>query len=194
MYLLNKDDQWGKSFSDKPRPRRKVKLYRSEPASSLVQGRRFFTAAPLYVDANVNYSLPDQFEGEFGEKERIIVDYQREVIGGLGAWGSLIEGIDETAWDDFCKYVMTTMFISRAKGLIWQVRYKEIDVEDPIERTIVNTASLPIRLRIFLPDGNKARMAVRAGCPAKLRWIAPQQDMIDAAKAILSCKGKLNEQ
>ncbi len=193
MYLLNKDDSWKKEFDEKPTSRRKVRTIRTTTIEPYLPDYAFFTLAPLYVHAGVRYSMPDQFEIEAKPQNRIAVDYQRMVIGGLGAWGRFVEGIDVEVWEDFCHYLSTCMFVDSGKRqLVWQIRWKDIGVEGTTPQAVVDPKNLPVRMRVFMPDGNRCRMNVKAGYPAKLWWSKPHPTLVEASKKILSCKGRID--
>lgn len=192
-YLLGrKDDNWTREIHDRPRPRRKVRVVRTHTIEPYLEDYAFFALAPLYVHAGVGYSVPDQFELEAGNQDRLIVDYQRIVIGGLARWGQFVEGIRREVWEDFCHYVGTVLFYSHEKGVVWQIRSQDINVEGTAQQMIIDPKRLPVQLRVFLPDGNLGRMCIKAGCPAKLWWDDPHPRMVAAAKTILQCRGKID--
>lgn len=194
MYLLDKDGKWSRKFSEKTRvDRRKVKLIRTTTIEPYLKDYSFFALSPLYFYAGVGYSMPDQFEIEAGPQDRIVVDYQRTVIGGVKRWGPFVEGIATAVWEDFCHYMSTVMFVSFAKGIVWQVRTHDISVEGTSSNLIVDPDNLPVQLRIFLPDGNMGRMFAKGGCPAKLWWDDPHPVMVEAARKILSHKGRIED-
>ena len=169
-------------------------MLRTSKIEPCIEEYAFFVMSPLYVHAGVHYSLPDQFEIEAGPQKRIVVDYQRQVIGNVGKWSSIVEGIDIEAWDDFCHYLTTVMFVSQIKGIIWQLRYHDIDVEGTKVMSIVDPQKLPVRVRAFLPDGNKGRMQLKAGYPAKLWWDRPHQALVAAAEKILKVRGHIEDE
>lgn len=194
MYLLGKDNEWSREFGATPKPRRNVAITRTLSVAEYIKDYTFFTFAPLYVHAGVRYSMPDQFEAESGEQDRILVDYRRTVISGLGKWGALIEGIRNETWPAFCRYLMTVLFTSINKELVWFIRSQQIDVEGTDASVIITPGGLPVQLTVFLPDGNKARMRLKGGYPAKLWWDKPQANIVEAAGAILRCKGKIENE
>ena len=192
-YLLRKrGDEWKREIQDRPRPRRKVRVIRTRTVEPYLNDYAFFAIAPLYVHAGVEYSMPDQFELEAGEQDRLIVDYQRTVIGGLGRWGRFVEGIHQSVWEDFCHYLGTVMFFSHEKQVVWQIRAQDINVEGTTQSAVFDSRRLPVRLRVLLPDGNRRRMFVKGGYPAKLWWDKPHPRMVAAAQAILSCRGRID--
>lgn len=195
MYLLGRDDSWKHEFKQRVRAgRRKVKTIRTTSIEPYLKDYTFFTLAPLYVIGGVGYSMPDQFELEAGEQKRVVVDYQRTVIGSLGKWGRFVEGINSAVWDDFCHYMSTALFVSFTRKLVWQVRSHAIDVEGTASRdSIVSSNKLPVRLTVFLPDGNRGRLNVRGGYPAKLWWDKPHPTIVEMSKTILSCGGNIND-
>jgi hypothetical protein len=194
VYLLGKDDSWKKEFTEKARAdRRKVRMIRTTTIEPYLKDYAFFALSPLYVHAGVRYSMPDQFEIEAGPQQRVVVDYQRTVIAGLARWGSLVEGIDVKVWDDFCHYLSTVLFVSFLKSIVWQVRAQEMSVEGTSSGIVVNPRQLPVRLRVFLPDGNLGRMRLRAGYPAKLWWDEPHPKICGMANKVLKAKGRIED-
>ncbi len=193
MYILGRKDSWKKEFEDRPRPRRKIKRIKTTRIEPYLNDYAFFALSPLYVHAGVAYSMPDQFELEAGPQDRILVDYQRVVIGGLGRWGHFIEGMHKDVWEDFCHYLGTVMFYSERREVIWFIRPQEINMEGTKNNTVVDPSRLPVRLRVFLPDGNKGRMYIKSGYPAKLWWNKPHAKVIEAAEAVVACKGRIED-
>lgn len=193
MYLLGASDSWKREFVERACARRKVKIVRANTIEPYLEDYTFFSLAPLYVHGGIGYSMPDQFEIEAKEQRRLVVDYQRTVIGSLGRWGSIVEGIDREVWDDFCHYLSTCMFVDFGKRqIVWQVRAQEIDVEGTRPTAIVDPSKLPVRLRVFMPDGNHGRMFVKGGLPAKLWWGGAHPKVVSAAKTILKCHGRID--
>jgi len=194
MYLLGKDDSWKMEFHERPKSRRKVKIIRTTTIEPYVKDYCFFTLAPLYVHAGVMYSMPDQFEIEAGEQDRVLVNYQRTIINGLGSWGNLVEGISSNVWDDFCHYLSTVLFVSFDKKLVWMARSHDLDVEGTDNSgRILSPGRLPVRLKVFLPDGNRGRMFIKGGCPAKLWMDKPQREICKMADKILNCHGRIED-
>lgn len=194
MYLYGRDDQWSKEFTERTKAtRRKVKTVRTTSIEPYLDDYSFFTCAPLYVHARVGYSLPDQFEIEAGPVPRLVVDYQRTIIGGIGDWGRYVEGIANEHWDNFCHYLSTVMFLSRPKQLVWVVRAQDLDVEGTAVSDIVTSNALPVRLKVFLPDGNKGRMYMRGGYPAKLWWEKPHKKIVEMSQDVLTCEGRIDD-
>jgi hypothetical protein len=193
MYLLGRGDQWKKEFSHKTRAgRRKVQMVRTMSIEPYLQEYTFFTLAPLYVHAGVGYSMPDQFEIEAGEQKRLLVDYQRTVVAGLGRWGRYVEGLATEVWDDFCHYLSTVLFVSFTKQVVWQVSAQAINVEGTADvGAVVRPRQLPVRLTVFLPDGNRGRMNVKGGYPAKLWWNKPHQRIVEMSDMVLKCQGRI---
>lgn len=194
MYLLGKDDSWKMQFHERPKSRRQVRTIRTTTIEPYVKDYCFFTLAPLYVHAGVRYSMPDQFEIEAGKQDRVIVDYQRVVVSGLGSWGTIIEGISSNVWDDFCHYLSTVLFVSAEKKLVWMIRSHDLDVEGTRDSEhIVSPDHLPVRLKVFLPDGNKGRMFVKGGYPAKLWMDKPHPEIRQMADKVLNCHGRIED-
>ena len=192
MYLLGCKDRWDKEFAETPKERRKVKRIRTTNITPYLKDYTFFALSPLYVYAGVSYSMPDQFEIEAGPQDRILVDYQRDVIGGVGKWGRYIEGISTTVWEDFCHYLGTVMFYAEHKGLVWFIRHQEINLEDTSNKAIIDPSRLPVRLHVFMPDGNKGRMFAKAGAPATLKWLDAHPKVVEATKIVMSKKGRID--
>lgn len=145
------------------------------------------------MHAGIRYSMPDQFEIEVGPQDRVIVDYRRTVIQGLGQWGRFVEGIASNVFEDFCHYMGTALFVSFSKQIVWQVRLQEFGVEGTTESAVVNPKQLPVRLRVFLPDGNKGRMYAKSGYPAKLWWDKPHARIVEMSNQVLQAHGRLDD-
>lgn len=194
MYILRSDDRWKKEFSETPvNKRRKVKRIKTTTIEPYLKDYSFFILSPLYVFAGIRYSMPDQFEIEAGPQDRILVNYQRIIINGLGAWGKFVEGISNEVWEDFCHYMSTVGFLNLKKRLYWQVRWQDIDLEGTNDNFILNPTSLPVKVRVFLPDGNKGRMFLKAGYPAKVWWDKPHHKIVEAANKLFKTEGKLDK-
>jgi len=193
VYLFGLDDKWHREFAEKTRPRRKVQIKRAQSIEPYLEDYAFFTLAPLYVYGGIGHSLPDQFEIEAGERKRIIIDYQRTVIGGLGRWGSIIEGIEQTAWEPFCRFLFSCLFVdSGPRQIVWQIRAQHIEVEGTRPSVLLDEHKLPVHLRVFLPDGNRGRLHVKGGLPAKLWWGPPHPKMVEASSIILQYHGRID--
>lgn len=194
MYLLASNDKWKQEFSKRVRAeRRKVDIIRTTNITPYLRDYAFYMLSPLYVHAGIGYSLPDQFELEAGDQNRIIVDYQRTVIGGLGKWSSYIEGISLNVWEDFCHYLNTCLFVSLLKSVVWQIRSQFVNVEGTDESSVIRPNDLPVRLCVFMPDGNKGRMCVKGGYPAKLWWEKSHPEVFEMSKIVLECKGRIED-
>lgn len=194
VYLLGRNDSWKQEFKHPTRLRRRsVRMVRTTNVEPYLTDFRFFTCAPVYVHAGIGCSIPDQFEIEAGERERIVVDYQRTVIDSLGDWGSYIEGIHRSVWDDFCHYVTTLMFVSVGRRVLWQIRWFDIAIESTTARSIIRPSDTPVRLCVFVPDGNCGRMNVVTGAPAALKWERPHALMRNVAEKVFSCKGHIED-
>lgn len=195
MYLLGRHDSWSKEFSEKVKARRRnVRVIRTTSIEPYLKDYSFFALSPLYVHAGVGYSMPDQFELEAGSQDRLIIDYQRTVIGGLKKWGHFVEGIRNKVYEDFCHYLSTVMFVSVPKNVVWQIRAQDINIEGTDAQVVIDPKRLPVRLRVFLPDGNRGRMFIKSGYPAKLWWDRPNATIIEAATAILRCHGRIEDE
>lgn len=193
MYLLGRKDKWTREFGERITPeRRKVQIARTTTIEPYLRDYEFFSLAPLYVYAGVRFSIPDQFELEAGTKKRLVVDYQKTVLDNLGRWGQFVEGIEKDAWEPFCRYLTTLLFMSAQKRLVVQIRSKELCVEGT-QQKIVTPGSAPVYVRVFMPDSNKARMTVKPGHPATLHWINPHPKIVEMADAILTCHGRIED-
>lgn len=192
MFILNQRDKWNLEFAERARvDRRRVPITRTTQIDSYLKDYEFFTLAPLYVHAKVNYSMPDQYEKENGQKQRIVVDYRRVIIDGLGKWGQIVEGIERGAWLEFSQFVMSSLFVSLEQSLVWQSRYQNIGLEGTASR-IAAPGRLPVSLWVFAPDGNRGRMIVKTGCPATLHWTPPNPKIVQMAEIVLKCKGRID--
>lgn len=194
MYLLGTDDTWNKEFSKKAEAtRRRLRVVRTTNIVPYLKDYRFFVLSPLYVYAGVRYSLPDQFEAEAGAQDRILVDYRREVIGGLGNWSGLIEGIRVGAFEDFCHYLSTLLFVSVPRKIVWQLRQQDIAIESTDAAAVIAARRAPVRISVFLPDGNRGRMRLTTGLPAKLWWDKPHNKILEMSKQVLGVCGRIED-
>jgi hypothetical protein len=68
-----------------------------------------------------------------------------------------------------------------------------INVEGTDESAVVQPHNLPVRLCVFLPDGNRGRMFVKGGYPAKLWWDRPHEKIKEMSEAVLKCRGRIED-
>lgn len=191
MYVLNMDDSWSLDHNgDVRREARPVKRIRTTDIRPYLQDYTFFTLAPVYVYGGIACSILDHFEMEHGARDRVLVDYQRVIIQGLGRWGQFVEGIANSSWDQFCHYVTSLGFYSQQRGLYWQIYSRILGLEDPSAR-IIDPRKLPVRMQVFLPDGNRNRLCIVSGLPATLWWDQPQPLITEAGSRILTQHGQL---
>lgn len=193
MFIRNSDDTWSREIHDTRRAqRREIKTIRPASVREVVGQYAMFSLAPLYVHAGIAYSIPDQFELEAGIQDRVIIDYRKTVISGVYNWGRYVEAINLEAWDAFAGYVSTLGFYSANKNLVWFTHSRIIDVEDIGEDLILTSSALPARVQVFLPVGNKGKLNIVPGLPAKLVWDTAPSHIVDCAQKILTSRGRID--
>lgn len=198
MFIRNADDVWASAISDKrTRQRRDVPIVRPDRIAPLLATHAFYTAAPLYMYAGVSYSLPDQFEIEAGQQDRLVVDYRRDLISGLGNWGHYLEAMPLDVWESFSHYMLTSGFFSVGKRIAWFVAPTPLriaDISKPGE--IVSTAQIVLPITVFLPTGNRGKLVLSpgmpVGSPATLSWNKADDNVVEAAEKLLSRKGRID--
>ena len=69
---------------------------------------------------------------------------------------------------------------------------QHIEVEGTRPSVLLDEHKLPVHLRVFLPDGNRGRLHVKGGLPAKLWWGPPHPKMVEASSIILQYHGRID--
>lgn len=192
-------DSWKETDKSKVAVRRTVPIQKVNSIAQLASDYSFFTLAPFYVYAGIGVSLPDQYEMLNGQVKRFIVDYQRTVFEGLGGWGTYIEAIETvpypkewkdevgntvkvqgSVWEDFCDFLQTCGFVDEKREIYWQTWARPISVERP-ESRIVSPSDAQVTVMVVMPDGNKGRLNVKPGLPARFYWEKPKPQIVETA-------------
>lgn len=81
------------------------------------------------------------------------------------AWNHVLYGMHKEHWDAYKAFMGTMAFVDRSLGLVTRIRYKDMDIADPLalSRVIVTPSATPLLpITVFCLDTNK-------GCT----WIEP---------------------
>lgn len=149
---------------------------------------RWFTLAPLYVYASVHFSIPAQYEREYGKQNWILLEYPQLVLNNVGSpLGSYLEGIESSAWDNFSSWMASISFRDTSKSEYWKVSWADISVDSKPSLVVMPDDYLEKCVRVFLPDGNKGQLQVSMfRPPANLYWSRPRPELTEECKAIFS--------
>ena len=119
----------------------------------------FFSLGPVYVTAQVPFSILDQYTAEVEQEQFLTIETQPfaeglDVIEGgriVGTWGNKIQAVSKDKLDQITDFICSQVFVSPQDKLIG-VRIVDAMIQDPVLRSKhgVHPDNL-MRIRLFLP-------------------------------------------
>jgi len=167
---------------------------RPMPALADYSDLYFFNMGGVYVHCCVPFDIFGEFMRLTGyDGPRVALEFQHEVISGLGAWSHILEGMsNEVEHIQQFRQFMRTQGIIRDPGELWAVKRYDVFIADPfaVDNRVYDTQDTSARnkpvIDLFLPSGNRFEVQpdITTEFPVRLRKVNPQPKLVRQAQIV----------